>query len=62
MEIEKFDAITFQNFQKLFLEKNMKWKDNKDKFIYIVRKLPATNTNHYEQIIKKILMKMLTCE
>ena len=31
----------------------MTWEDNKDEFIYTVRRLPALNTNQYEQIITK---------
>ena len=52
-ETKKTDVITFQNFQKLFLENDMTWKYHKDKFIYTVRRLPAPNTNQSEQIITK---------
>lgn len=50
---KKIDAITFQSFQKLFLENNMTLKDSKDEFIYTIRGLPVQNTNQYEQIITK---------
>ena len=33
---KKIDSITFQNFQKLFIENDMTWT-NKNKFIYTIR-------------------------
>ena len=44
------DSITFQNFQKLFIENDMTWR-NKNEFIYTVR--TPTRRNRIEQITTK---------
>ena len=48
-DTKKMDSITFQNFQKLFIENDMTWR-NKNEFIYTVR--TPTRRNRTEQITK----------
>ena len=34
---KKIDLITFQNFQKLFIENDMTWANKNNEFIYAIR-------------------------
>ena len=36
-ETKKIDLITFQNFQKLFIENDMIWRNKSNEFIYTTR-------------------------
>ena len=50
-DTKKIDLITFQNFQKLFIENDMTWRDKNNEFIYTVRTL--TGRDQIEQIVTK---------
>ena len=50
-DTKKIDLITFQNFQKLFIENDMTWRDKNNEFIYTVRTL--TGRDQIEQIATK---------
>ena len=50
-DTKKIDLITFQNFQKLFTENDMTWRDKNNEFIYTVRTL--TGRDQIEQIATK---------
>ena len=49
-ETKKIDSITFQNFQKLFIENDMTWRNKSNEFIYIIR--TPTERDRIEQITK----------
>ena len=50
-ETKKMDSITFQNFQKLFIENDMTWRKKNNEFIYTVR--TPTGRDRIEQITTK---------
>ena len=50
-ETKKIDSITFQNFQKLFIENDMTWRKKSNEFIYTVR--TPTGRDRIEQITTK---------
>ena len=51
-DTKKIDLITFQNFQKLFIENDVTWRNKNTEFIYTIR-IP-TERNWIEQIATKI--------
>ena len=50
-DTKKIDWITFQNFQKLFIENDMTWRNKNNEFIYIIR--TPTVRDRIEQITTK---------
>ena len=51
-DTKKVDSITFQNFQKLFIENDMSWRNKSNEFIYTIR--TPTEKDQIEQITTKI--------
>ena len=51
-DTKKVDSITFQNFQKLFIENDMSWRNKSNEFIYTTR--TPTEKDQIEQITTKI--------
>ena len=51
-ETKKIDSITFQNFQKLFIENDMTGTNKNNKFIYTIR--TSTERERIEQVTTKI--------
>ena len=51
-DTKKIDSITFQNFQKLFIENDMSWRNKSNEFIYTIR--TPTEKDQIEQITTKI--------
>ena len=47
---KKIDSITFQNFQKLFIENDMTWGNKNNEFIYTIR--TPRGRDRIEQITK----------
>ena len=56
-DTKKIDSITFQNFQKLFIENDMIWRNKNNKFMYTIR--TPTGRDRIEQMTTKILVKTL---
>ena len=50
-ETKKTDSITFQNFQKLFIENDMTWRNKNNEFIYTVR--TPTGRDQIKQVTTK---------
>ena len=50
-DTKKIDLITFQNFQKLFIENDMTWRNKNNEFLYAIR--ISTGKNWIEQITTK---------
>ena len=50
MQKKKINSITFQNFQKLFIEIDMTWR-NKNEVTYIIR--TPTGRDQIEQVTTK---------
>ena len=50
-DTKKFHLITFQNFQKLFIENDMTWKNKNNELIYTIR--TTTERDQIEQITTK---------
>ena len=50
-ETKKIDSITFQNFQKLFIENDMTWINKNNEFIYTIR--TSTERDRIEQVTTK---------
>ena len=48
---KKIDSITFQNFQKLFIENDITWTNKNNEFIYIIR--TPTEKDWIEQVTTK---------
>ena len=57
-ETKIIDSITFQNFQKLFIENDMTWTNKSDEFIYAIR--TSTERDQIQQVTTKIKIKTLT--
>ena len=50
-DTKKIDSITFQNFQKFFIECYMTWRNKNNEFIYTIR--TPTERDQIEQITTK---------
>ena len=50
-ETKIIDLITFQNFQKLFIENDMTWTNKNNEFIYTIR--TSTERDRIEQVTTK---------
>ena len=50
-ETKKIDSITFQNFQKFFIENDMTWANKNNEFIYTLR--TPTERDRIEQVTTK---------
>ena len=50
-ETKKIDSITFQNFQKLFIENDMTWTNKNNESIYTIR--TSTERDRIEQVTTK---------